>query len=197
MDFGVAAKPLAGEAVSGDACLVRQIDDDVLLSVIDGLGHGAAAAAAANAAVAVIESHLHQPLVELARYCHRGLVQKRGVAMTLVSIQSAGNVLHWLGIGNVWGGVFLASAQPKPHWRVLPSHGGIVGYRLPPLRPSKVTIAPGDWLIMATDGIRFEFDGDLATNEPPPEIARRILARHATGKDDALVLAGHYRGNGL
>jgi len=197
IDYGVAAKPLAGEAYSGDAWLVRQIDDSVLLAVIDGLGHGPQAADAANAAIAAIESHLGQPLVQLAKDCHRALVQKRGVAMTLVSIQTEGNVLNWLGIGNVWGGVLLGVAQRKARWMGMSSYGGIVGYQLPLRQPSKVMIAPGDWVIMATDGVRPAFDCDLGITRPPQEIATQILSRHASGKDDALVLAVRYRGQGL
>src|SRR5690349_8004923 len=88
IEYGIAAKPLKGEPFSGDACLVRQMGDSALLAVIDGLGHGPHAAEAANAAIAVIEGHLDQPLIQLAKLCHRALVQRRGAAMTLVLIES-------------------------------------------------------------------------------------------------------------
>lgn len=198
VDFGVAAKPLAGEVLSGDACLVRQIDDDVLLAVVDGIGHGPQAAQAANAALAAIESHLNRPLVQLAEQCHRALVQMRGVAMMLVSVQSEGNLLTWLGIGNVWGGILTGSAPARARWRGMPSHSGIVGYRLPRLQPGRVTIAPGDWLIIATDGVRCDSDGsEMETSGPPQAVATRILSRYSHGNDDALVFAARYRGKGL
>ena len=53
IDWGVAARPLEGQAVSGDLHLVKPLDDGVLLAVVDGVGHGGEAVAAARAAVAL------------------------------------------------------------------------------------------------------------------------------------------------
>jgi len=48
IEWGLAARALPGQAVSGDLHLVQSVGDDVLLAVADGLGHGEAAEAAAR-----------------------------------------------------------------------------------------------------------------------------------------------------
>ena len=57
IDWGVATLTLPGERESGDLHLVKPVRAGVLVSVVDGLGHGAAAAAAARAAVAALNRH--------------------------------------------------------------------------------------------------------------------------------------------
>jgi hypothetical protein len=50
-------------------------------------------------------------------------------------------------------------------------------------------------LILATDGIRSGFAEDVSLSDPPQRIAEQILARRATGMDDALVLVARYLGH--
>jgi len=196
IEYGVAVKPLAGEPFCGDAYLVRMLNDDLLLAVIDGIGHGRQAARAADVALAVLEKHLAEPLEELIERCHRALTNERGVAMSVMSIQPERNLVNWLGVGNVWGGLIVAGVHRNERWKSMPLHRGIVGDRLPRLRAREVAIAPGDWLVLATDGVRADFDGEIAMNGPPRAVASRILTRHFKGNDDALVLAASYQGRG-
>jgi negative regulator of sigma-B (phosphoserine phosphatase) len=74
-------------------------------------------------------------------------------------------------------------------------HGGIVGYRLPPLRPTSVLVTPGDVLILATDGVRSDVDPPPDLSGSPKEIALRILADGNKETDDALVLVTRYLGD--
>ena len=196
IDYGVASKPFSGESFSGDAYMVQSVDESVFLVVVDGVGHGRSAADAAAVAIDVLENHLDEPLVHLVERCHRALIHGRGVAMTIACIQYVENSVTWLGVGNVWGGIFAAEARSKQRWKTVVLRGGIVGYRLPKLQPSKTVVAPGEWLVLATDGVRADFNGEMAMNGPPQEVATRILSRHVRGNDDALVLAAHYRGRG-
>jgi hypothetical protein len=75
-------------------------------------------------------------------------------------------------------------------------HGGVVGLQLPPLRAFVIPVSLGDTLILATDGIRSGFAEGLPPEEPPQQLADRILARDAKGTDDALVLVVRYLGLG-
>jgi hypothetical protein len=53
----------------------------------------------------------------------------------------------------------------------------------------------GDTLIFATDGVRSDFASEhLAHDDPPQQLADRILARWGTKTDDALVLVARYVG---
>ncbi|HEX5222075.1 MAG TPA: SpoIIE family protein phosphatase [Verrucomicrobiae bacterium] len=193
IDYGVAARTLAGQPCSGDACFVNEAEEQTILAVIDGLGHGPPAADAAATAVAELQSNPDLPLVRLIERCHRALLHQRGVAMTLVSIPSTGNVLNWVGVGNVWGGLFVAAGSQQ-RWRSLLPQMGIVGHRLPRLRVGQAELTPGDWLVVATDGVSIDFDGGIAMKGPPREVATGLLTRHFKGNDDALVLAARYPG---
>lgn len=75
---------------------------------------------------------------------------------------------------------------------VLP-RGGIIGYRLPPLRASTLPLLPDDLLILATDGIRPGFEGIVDLAASPRQIADLILERRGQSTDDALVLVGRWR----
>src|SRR5262249_38502151 len=98
----------------------------------------------------------------------------------------------WLGVGNVEGGLLPPGAKTCRADVLL--SGGVVGSRLPSLRASVVPVAPGDTLVLATDGIRSGFTEGLVLEDSPQHIADGILARHATLKDDALVLVARFLG---
>ena len=70
----------------------------------------------------------------------------------------------------------------------------MVGYQLPALQASVVSIAPGDLLIFATDGIRVGFTQGLVTTDPPQQVADHILNRFSKNTDDAVVLVVRYLG---
>ena len=196
IDYGVALRPAWGETVCGDAFVVKSFKRNILLAVIDGAGHGPEAAAAAAAAAAVLAHYGHKPLTQLVEHCHRVLSWSRGVAMTLISIYSEASELSWLGVGNVRGCLFRADRHAKPRSETILLRGGIVGFRLPMLYPLEMSIKPGDWLLLATDGIRGEFNENFKPEGAPDIVADRLLRQYVKGEDDALVLAARYCGNG-
>ena len=100
--------------------------------------------------------------------------------------------MAWVGVGNVDG--VLLRATPTARMERLLLLGGVVGRQLPHLNASVVTVSPGDTLILVTDGIRGDFAERLPIVGGPAPSAERILARHALGTDDALVLVVRYRG---
>jgi hypothetical protein len=67
---------------------------------------------------------------------------------------------------------------------------------MPELQASVVSVSPGDTLVFATDGIRSDFGWRLDPADPPRQIADRIVAGHATPRDDALVLVVRFAGAG-
>src|SRR5258706_554983 len=78
MDWGAAARALAGEKESGDRLLVKRMGSGALLAAADGLGHGAEAAKAAELAIRTAEAHALRPLPEIVEACHRVLLRTRG-----------------------------------------------------------------------------------------------------------------------
>lgn len=194
VDWSVATRPIPGQAVSGDLHLVMPTEHGVLIAVVDGLGHGDEATAVARLAVSVLEKYAHEPVIALVKRCHEALAKTRGVVMTVASLNALENTITWLGVGNVEGRLLRTNPSATHPSETMLLRGGLVGYQLPPLQASVVTVTPGDVLIFATDGIRAEFTKDVNLTEAPAQIADRIMSRYLKRNDDALVLVARYRG---
>jgi hypothetical protein len=194
VDWSVAARPIAGEVVPGDLHLVQAFDRGVLLAAIDGVGHGDEATAAAQTAAAILVKHAPESVVALVRRCHEALRHTRGVVMTVASLNALENTITWLGVGNVEGRLLRGVPGASHSSEHVLLRGGLVGYQLPALHASVISVAPGDLLIFATDGIRDGFDQGIKPTEKPEHIAESALKRHFKGNDDALVLVARYLG---
>jgi serine/threonine protein phosphatase PrpC len=192
IDWGVAALTLAGERESGDLHLVKPLRSGVLVSVVDGLGHGAEAAAAARGAVAALDRHAQASLLPLVARCHEALVGSRGVVMSVAWFDCVDATMTWLAVGNVEGMLLYGDPAARPAHASLITRGGIVGSELPRLHAEVLSVAPGDTLIFATDGITSGFAEGLPAGASPQEVADYILARSTKGTDDALVLVARY-----
>jgi phosphoserine phosphatase RsbX len=166
---------------------------------VDGLGHGKAASDAARIAVATLENYAEESPSALVQRCHHALRGTRGVVMSLASIDVRGEMMSWLGVGNV-DGLLLQPSASQPSRQTLLLRGGVVGYQLPSLRTYQLAVTTGDSLIFATDGISSDFatglsPGDsMLRHQPAQEIADRILLRFGKSTDDALVLVIRYLG---
>jgi hypothetical protein len=188
----VAARPIAGEHVSGDRH-VAVSSTRLVVAVIDGLGHGPEAAHAAGRAAEIVETHPDERPDALLRRCHDALRNTRGAAMTVASIDPVVGEMTWLGVGNVQATVLQRRTRDaRREW--VPLRGGVVGYLLPALRPGTVRLQRDDVLVLATDGVRPVFGEWPAPAEAPQDVANRILADQSRGTDDALVLVARYRG---
>jgi negative regulator of sigma-B (phosphoserine phosphatase) len=195
-EWGVACAPMPGEREAGDAYLVTEVPCGMLVAVVDGLGHAAEAASAAQAAIAELRVAASDPLPSIFLRCHEALRRTRGAVISTARFDAAQNAMSWLGVGNVEG-VLVAGdpRQGRPRQSLL-LRGGVVGYKLPRLRPSTLPVKRGDTLVVATDGIRSSFAGRLDYAGTPEELARRTLDEYGTGNDDALVLVVRYLGGG-
>lgn len=198
IQWGVAARPFPGETVSGDLHVVRPFPDGVLVVVIDGLGHGYSAAAAAKTVSASLEGHAHEPPTSLLRRCHEESKKTRGVVMSIASFNAPNGTMRWIGVGNVEGMLLRSGANgctTRKRDEGLITCAGVVGYQLPTLRETEISVNRGDTLIFTTDGISGGFIEHLTLCDPPQQIADRILERHGKTTDDALVLVARYLGN--
>jgi serine/threonine protein phosphatase PrpC len=187
VEWTVAVRSLGSE--SGDQYLVSRTGDGVLVAVADGLGHGPEAASAARTAIAVLEAGHERELGARFLRCHERLRDTRGVVLSL-GLFATGS-LTWLGVGNV-DGVLLRSGLGAPEQLLV--RGGVGGRRLPSLELSRLAVARGDTLILATDGVDPGFAGDPGITGAAAPTAERILAEHGKETDDALVLVVRYVG---
>jgi negative regulator of sigma-B (phosphoserine phosphatase) len=196
LERGEAGAPLAGETRSGDRAVFVPYDGGALVAAIDGLGHGGAAADASEVAAEVLREHAQEPPEALLKRCHRELRSTRGVVATLAWFDLGTGGLTWTGIGNVEGRLVRADRRRGDSEDSPTLFGGVLGWSLPAIRLVRTELAPGDCLVMATDGVAADFGSSLMPGVPAPEQARRVLASHARGSDDALVVAVRYLGEG-
>jgi negative regulator of sigma-B (phosphoserine phosphatase) len=167
-------------------------DGGALVAAIDGLGHGAPAADAAEAAGAVLHERPDEPPETLLKRCHDALRSTRGVVATLAWFDLETGGLCWTGIGNVEGRLVRAGRSRGDSDDSPTLFGGVLGWSLPAVRVVRTTLAPGDCVVMATDGVAADFGSSLMPGVPAAEQAKRVLATHARGSDDALVVAVRY-----
>ena len=200
LDVGVASTALPGQDACGDLHLVRQVDggreEGVLVAVVDGLGHGQDAAAAARIAIDTLDRHAGASIPDLIRLCHEALIGSRGVVMSVAKFDATRDSITWVGLGNVAGVLVPGNRVGRPPYTTLVTRGGIVGTSLGqlPIRPWVIPIQPQDLLVLATDGLRADFDDDIALHQSLQQTAAKLLARHGKGTDDALVLIARYLG---
>ncbi len=196
VECGLCARPMPGQTESGDLHLVASFVNGILIGAIDGLGHGSEAAAAAEAAHESISKNPHSPVDRLMQQCHEALRKTRGVVLSMASIDARSNQLTWTGVGNVEGALYRANPTAMPPREALPQRGGVVGYRLPPMRVATLTVDAGDMLIFVTDGIGGGYRSESPIGWDPQDFADHVIRQHGKQTDDALVLVVRYRGLG-
>lgn len=189
----IAAAPQPGQEFSGDDFVLETIPTGLFIGVIDGLGHGIKAHQTTQVAVEVLRRGPHDDLLTLMRRSHTALTTTRGAVITLASLNVSAGRLDWLGVGNVTAVLIPGGEGQKRERRHLLLRGGIVGYRLPPLKLLSESIKPNDTLLFVTDGIRSGFMDDIPYEKDPQNIADYVLKHHSRGTDDALVLVVRYQ----
>ncbi len=196
IEWAFARRPLPGEEVCGDFPVAVDVGGTAaLFGVADGLGHGSAAETAALRAEEVVNRYRSEPLDVLLQLCHRGLTDTRGAAITLARIDFETDTLSWIGIGNVTADLVTKSPVGAEIRASALLAAGIVGYRMPhALATHQVSIAPGNLLVIATDGIIEDHLQDIDFAAPAITIAEHILDAYGRDSDDALVLTARHRG---
>src|SRR5215475_5491426 len=91
------------ENQSGDAYVVKALNGDELVAVIDAVGHGKDAAHAAHVAVDALQKCGVATLDSLFRRCHADLRRTRGAAISMARFDGHRGTMQWLGVGNVAG----------------------------------------------------------------------------------------------
>jgi hypothetical protein len=190
--WGAVVEPLPGQARCGDAHLVAIHPGGALIAGIDGLGHGTDAADASTLARATLLERPELAVNELFRRCHRALRDTRGAAVTLASL--TGNTLVWAGIGNVEGWFLRANPGGARPRESVPLRGGVVGYSLPPrIATSSLTVADGDVLLLASDGMSLSTEDLKSLFGVLPAVGARMLHdRFWTRKDDGMLLVARF-----
>jgi alkanesulfonate monooxygenase SsuD/methylene tetrahydromethanopterin reductase-like flavin-dependent oxidoreductase (luciferase family) len=193
LDWGIAGASLTGERTSGDLHLILPSPRGALVAVVDGVGHGPEAARVATRAIDAIRTRPEESVTALMRACHQELAGSRGAVVGIAAFDVLDSTLSWICVGNIEGALIRAEDAAHPRVDRFLSRRGVVGHQLPMLQASTTATAPGDLLVIATDGIAPGFAEHVVPGHPQA-VADAILQACRKGTDDALVVVGRYRG---
>ncbi|WP_438001875.1 SpoIIE family protein phosphatase [Sorangium sp. So ce185] len=185
--IGTACCVAAGEEVAGDEVVVVRQSSWALIGLADGLGHGPHAAQAASAFCRYVEDHASMPLEDLLTGAGEQLASTRGAAAALLRIDEAAGELEFSGVGNIAMKAITRTAMP------IFCSAGILGRRVRRLRSFRFPVAPGDVVLLHSDGISSGFDLGAFRDLDPEEMARRIVEAHKKSFDDATCVVAVLR----
>jgi anti-sigma regulatory factor (Ser/Thr protein kinase) len=183
--IGAVVKPFPGEDIAGDAWALRLSEQELVLIVSDGLGHGAMAARASAEAVAAFRRAPECAPVAVLKRIHTALRGTRGAAVSVACLELGGTA-RYAGVGNISGVLIHAD---KPAFMV--SHNGTAGFQAPRFQEFSYPL-PEEWLlVMHSDGLTTSWN----LNEYPglrrhhPSVIAGVLYRDASrNRDDVCVV---------
>ncbi len=183
---GVATRARQMGPANGDAFVVKHWAEDLLVGVIDGLGHGPAAQRAARAAQEYVESHFDRPLDQIFRGAGAACLATRGVVMALARFDWGRSRLSFASVGNIEARVF-----PFSRAFAFPVRRGVVGLNAPAALVSEHPWPPGHVLVLHSDGLTTHWvweDFPGLTDLGAPAMAQELLRALAKEDDDATVV---------
>jgi anti-sigma regulatory factor (Ser/Thr protein kinase) len=184
--FGVWSRPHPKEEVNGDAYFIRTRDQQTLLAVIDGLGHGQGAQEAANVAIGALDEWMGENVDEVLQAAHDALRATRGAVMGAAILDRAEGRVHYAGVGNI---AVRAFQTPEP-FSPIPANGTL-GARMGKIRAWSGRWAEGATLLLASDGLSEAWDINAYPGllERSPQLIAGILMRdYGRDSDDATIL---------
>jgi anti-sigma regulatory factor (Ser/Thr protein kinase)/serine/threonine protein phosphatase PrpC len=186
LTFGAATRPRRHDEVNGDAFVVKQWAESLLVGLIDGLGHGQFAHRAAQAARLYVDAHFDLPLAQIFRGTCRACRATRGVVMALARFDWGREQVAFASVGNIEARVF---SQVEPVRFFL--RRGIVGLNAPSPVVTEHRWPPGNVLVLHSDGLSTHWgwkDFPGLPNQPADVAAQALLRTLAKAEDDATAV---------
>lgn len=183
---GVATRPRTFGQPNGDAFVVHQWEESLLVGVIDGLGHGQFAHRAAQTARQYVESHFDLPLDQVFRGTGRACRATRGVVMALARFDWGRGRLSFASVGNILVRVFPRS-EPF-HFLI---RRGVIGLNAPGAMVTEHAWPPDHVLVLHSDGVSTHWgwqDRPGWIDRPAAAMAQELLQARSKAEDDATVV---------
>jgi anti-sigma regulatory factor (Ser/Thr protein kinase) len=184
--FGAATRACRLDSKNGDAFIIKRWENNALVGVIDGLGHGQFAQRASHTARHYIEQHFDQSLENLFRGV--GLVCRttRGVVMALACFDMARRKVRVASVGNVEMRLFGSLERFNPIIR-----RGIIGLNAPNPVCTEHAWTADSFFILHSDGLGTHWnwsDFRSVAQASPSILAGDMLRRLGKMEDDATVV---------
>jgi anti-sigma regulatory factor (Ser/Thr protein kinase) len=185
-DIGVSTRAQASTGENGDAFIVKESHRELLVGLIDGLGHGEFAQRAALEAQRYVQTHFDQSLDKLFLGAGRACRATRGVVMALARLHSDGR-LSFASVGNIE-----ARARGPKERMPLVVQRGVLGSGEVRVQVQNFPWDPRWLLVLHTDGLRTSWqweDFPMIDHDPVQRIAMKLMRKLDLENDDATVLA--------
>lgn len=194
-EVGVASRPVPGMNVNGDGFITQSFGANLLVGVIDGLGHGEFAHLATEKIRQYVQTHFHLELPEIFHGANRSCQGGRGAVMSLIRLDWSGEDqirMSYGALGNIEARVH------GRHTESLPVRRGILGKS--PIHPAFLDrrITRDQVLVMFSDGLRTHWQKqheEMLWSFSAAEGARRLLPELARNNDDATLVIVKSRPN--
>jgi negative regulator of sigma-B (phosphoserine phosphatase) len=182
-------RPCQGEYLSGDAVVVRPLEQGLFVAIVDVLGHGPEAHELTHVIDAYLARYGSADVSGLMTRLHQHLKGTRGAAVGLCAIDAASGRIDYAGIGNT-----VMRRFGKMETRLV-SQDGVLGQNMRTPRPQTIQLEPGDLVVLYTDGVSDRFTTDDypgVLRHAPKEVASNIVKRFGKDHDDAACIAVRY-----
>ena len=187
-EVGGVSVPMPGESVCGDTWISMNDRGRVMVSVVDGLGHGVHAATAATTGARALASRFYDTPLEGLQSMHAAVRHTRGAAATVTMLDLRNAVVNVAGIGNV-----STALVGRDTTRQAVSLNGILGHEVRQFRQYQYPWASGSLLVMHSDGLqtRWSLDAYPGLRQHHPATVAAVLYRDfRRGRDDVTVVVG-------
>jgi serine phosphatase RsbU (regulator of sigma subunit) len=182
-------RPCMGDRVSGDAVVIRPLEQGLFVAIIDVLGHGPEANELTHLIDTFLDHHATSDVSGLLTRLHRRLKGTRGAAAGLCAIDSTSGSLDYVGIGNTCIRRFGESETR------LVSQDGVLGQNMRTPLLQSLELKSGDVLVLYTDGVSDRFTAaeyPSILRHAPKDVVRIILDRFGKDHDDSACIAIRY-----
>lgn len=176
------------ERVGGDRAIHHPQDAGTFLAIVDVLGHGPDADVLAAEIEQFLDARPGEQIAELMCVLHDHLNGTRGAAVGLCWVDARTGEARHVGTGNT-SFRRLGSEETR-----LVSRDGVLGERMRTPFEQKLTLSPGDLVLLSTDGVRSFSPDEYHTirTDPVERIARTVVRKFAKEHDDAACVALRY-----
>lgn len=185
-EWSAYGRPCMGERLSGDAALAVVVEERLLITLIDVLGHGAEANALAQEMTEYVNKHPVAEPMTMLRNLHARFKGSRGSVVGCAVLEADSGGVAFAGIGNPSFRVVGPSQSVT-----LPVSAGIIGSQMRTPKVHHARMQPRDVLLACSDGVSAGFsiaDYPQILSHGVWAVAHSIVRRFGKDHDDATCL---------